>query len=435
VKPQVPAASDRNRAIIMTLQVLLQLASGLVAGVFSTVQQGAKLDLALSDFQLSLVQGLATAIPLALLAVPIGFLCDRSNRIRLLIIMSCCSTAGTLATAFAPSWSMLFLARTVTGLGAMGSVSVAISLVADLYAPALRGRALLMLQTGRYAGSAAAFAVGGTLLGYLGRTHHFDLAPWRGVHIVVGIGSAILTLLLFTMREPKRRESAAPLKAPLTVIGHDLWQRRALLIPLFLGQSGVAMADSASIIWAAPVLARNYGLAPEQFAGWMGALVLGAAVIGSILGGVSADLGTKSGRRGGILLGAVLASIVIAPAALFPIMPSVPLFAMALAVLLAGGALIGTVTATTIAVLLPNEIRGLCIGLLSAVAGIVAYGIAPTLVALVSTYLGGESKLALALAIVGTAISILSIFAFFMAMRRAPERLDENLDQADYPAR
>jgi hypothetical protein len=71
-------------------------------------------------------------------------------------------------------------------------------------------------------------------------------------------------------------------------------------------------------------------------------------------------------------------------------------------------------------VLIPNELRGLCIGAFIALAGLVGFGVAPSLVAWVSGVLGGETHLGQGLAIVGTAVGVVSVMAFFQAMRRAP---------------
>ena len=63
--------------------------------------------------------------------------------------------------------------------------------------------------------------------------------------------------------------------APLREVARELGHYRAFLAPLFLGQVSVLMADSAATIWAAPVLSRQFGLAPPDFAGWMGAVTFG----------------------------------------------------------------------------------------------------------------------------------------------------------------
>ena len=78
-------------------------------------------------------------------------------------------------------------------------------------------------------------------------------------------------------------------------------------------------------------------------------------------------------------------------------------------------------TATALAVLLPNELRGLSIGVFLAVGGLIAFGVAPTLVTGVSALLGGETFLAQALAVVGLAVSVLGCGGFIVARKHAPQ--------------
>jgi MFS family permease len=408
-------------AVALFLLAVMLASSATMNGIFSTVQEAAKADLRLTDFDLSLVQGLATAIPLALLSIPLGMLIDRWNRIRLLIGLSLLWTVGTLATAYAQSFPVLFLARMATGVSMMGAIAAAISVGADLYPPHQRGRTMLVLTIGRYAGVASAFALGGWLFGlYSGQGGLLGLTSWRSVHLALGVAALILTATLFLVREPERHEVQAGPDAPLRAVLGELWARRSFLLPLFGGQVSIVMVDMAAGIWAAPVLSRSFGLRPDQFAGWMGMVVFGAGVIGSIIGGLSADAGQRTGRRGGILIGAVIASGIAAPAAIFPMMPTVPAFGIAIFILLIGGTITGVVTATTLSVLLPNELRGLCTGLFVATAGVIALGIAPTLVTLISRMMGGDSHLGTALAIVSLVVGFLSFLSFIQAFRKAP---------------
>jgi MFS family permease len=205
----------------------------------------------------------------------------------------------------------------------------------------------------------------------------------------------------------------------------ELWLRRAFLIPLFVGQTSVVMADAAAGIWAAPVLERVFHLKPGDFGSWLGGIILFTGLFGAILGGLVADWGQKSGRRGGLLIGAVAAAIIGTPAALFPVMPTVPAFAVLIGVLILAGTVTGLVTSVALTVMLPNELRGLSIGLFIAIAGLVGFGIAPMLVTVVSTILGGEQHIAPALAIVGTIVSFVAVIAFWLAMRRAPAAVAE----------
>ena len=45
------------------------------------------------------------------------------------------------------------------------------------------------------------------------------------------------------------------------------------------------------------------------------------------------------------------------------------------------GTVTGLVTSVALTVLLPNELRGLCIGAFIAIAGLIGFGVAPSLVA------------------------------------------------------
>ncbi|HUD93544.1 MFS transporter [Sphingobium sp.] len=415
------------RALPGLLILSLAMAAGFtMMGSFSMVQEGAKAEMALSDFQLSLVQGVAAAVPLVLFSIPIGIMVDRMRRLRLFIVLALVWTVGTFMTATAQDVPMLFLARMLAGVGTTGALTAALSLAADMCAPQQRGRALLIVTLGKSLGQAGAFALAGWLLSLFLQRPAQDwfggVAPWRATHYALAAISAALVLPMLMLREPARHEVEAGIHAPWRVVLGELWSRRAFLGPLFLGQVTVVMADAAAAIWASPVLSRSYGLAPPDFAGWMGSLIFLTGVAGSVLGGFAADLGHKSGRRGGLLLGAVIAAGLGIPSALFPIMPGIPSFAFALGSLMLCGTVTGLITSVALTVLLPNELRGLCIGAFIAIAGLVGFGIAPSLVTAISSLLGGERHLGEGLAIVGVAVSCLSLAAFWIAMRRAPSK-------------
>ena len=422
--------TDSGRSFLAAIPALLLLAMAIAAGrisseVFAVVQESAKAELGLSDFQLSMVQGVAAAIPLATMSIPLGLMIDRQNRMRMLIALGFAWTAGLAMAGWANGMTMLFAAKMLSSLGANCSIAVCISIAADLCSPTKRGTAMLILTLGKWAGTASAFALGGWLVGKLAAdgvpAWLGTVAPWRGVHLMLALGCAVLMLpLILFLREPQRHETVAAAGAPFRVVMRELWERRAFLIPLFVGQISVAMVDTAAGIWAAPILSRSYGLQPSQFANWMGIVIFAAGVLGAVLGGLAADAGQKLKRRGGILMGAVVMSGLAIPAALFPIAPDTTIFAVALFFFLLCGTIAGLIVSATLATLLPNELRGLCLGLFIAIAGVISFGVAPTLITIVSALLGGEAHLAMALALVGVVVSALAFIAFPFAMRHAP---------------
>lgn len=406
------------------LVALVVLAAGTVRLAFSPLQEAAKADLGLSDYQIGLVQGLAAALPMALIAIPLGWLTDHTKRTRLMLVLGLTWTAGMIGTAFAQSFEGLFVARMLAGLGSMSIVPVAISVLADLSLPQSRGRAMLFLGMGNTLGPALAFIVGGALFtAFAGglALPGVHLAPWRETALVFGVASAVLLIPQLLIREPARHEvedGSNSLKAMIRA----LWARRRFLAPLFVGQISVIMADAAAGVWAVPVLQRNLGQSTGSAAALVGGLLLVAGVLGPVIGGFAADRGAKSKVKGGILIGAVVASAIGVPAALFPLVTSVPAFVGVLFALLAAGAVTGLITATSIAVLVPNEERGVCLGAFMILGSLIGLGLSPVLVSLGSQALGGEAHLAPALAIVGAVTSLVSLIGFVLAMRNAPAR-------------
>lgn len=415
------AARSRRSAIWALLLLAGTVAIGRIAqGVFGPLQDMAKGELALSDFQLSLVQGLAASIPIAVLSLPLGRLVDHASRVRLLLAMALVWTLGTLLTVFATDFTTLFVARTLAGLGMMCSLPVAISLAADLTMPERRGRSLVLLSVGSMVGAAAAFVLGGALVGWVKASDggwFGDLAPWRSVHLLIGLGSLAWLVPMLLMREPARQEMGTAGTPSVREALAAIWQRRRLLAPLFIGQTSVVMADASAGIWAAPVLMRHYAQTPEQFGPWVGAVVVLSGLIGSVVGGICADLGQGGRLRGGMLGAAALAAVCSVPAGFFAVMPSVSGFAWMLFVLLVCGSLMGIITTTAIAVLVPNEIRGLCLGAFIVVGSLFGIGLAPTVVTLISDALGGESYLREGLTILVVFSSVISALGFIVALR------------------
>ncbi|WP_338503558.1 MFS transporter [Sphingomonas kaistensis] len=420
----VPGDPSLARSIGPISAISLAIAAGFTAMMsFGTVQEAAKAEMGLSDAVLGLVQGVSAAVPLVLFSIPIGILVDRANRMRLFVALALTWTIGTALTAYAQTVPALFVGRMLAGIGTTGALTAALSLSADLCAPHERGRGVLLISLGKALGQAAAFAIVGWTFGAFvdaAAPTWLGLTPWRSTHLALTFASLACILPLLFFREPARNEVEAHVGAPFRILMSEFWQRRAFLVPLFAGQVTVVMADAAAAIWAAPVLSRDFGQQPQDFAGWMGAIMLLTGIGGAILGGIAADVGQKTGRRGGLLIGAVVAAVLAIPAALFPLSESTTTFAVALGTLVLCGTVTGLITSVALTVYIPNELRGLCIGLFIAVAGLIGFGIAPSLVTLVSSLLGGEQHLAIALAWVGVAVSIVSLGAFIIAMRNAP---------------
>src|SRR5262245_111135 len=107
-----------------SLQLVL-LTATLTAAVYAKValgplQETMRHALSLSDNQIALLQGPALAIPMVVVAVPLGLLIDRHSRVRVLFALAVMLLAGSVLTAVASGFTALLVARGLTGLAVFG---------------------------------------------------------------------------------------------------------------------------------------------------------------------------------------------------------------------------------------------------------------------------------------------------------------------------
>lgn len=422
--PARPATSvfRKTKWSVIWLLTLTIFSALTVGGILAPLQEAAKADLGLTDLQLGLIVGVAGAIPATLLAVPVAWMVDHGTRTRLLIVLASMWALGAIGMAFVENFYALFAARLVSGIGAGTAFPVLISILADVCVPERRGRSMLVVSIGAWAGAAAAFAIGGTVFGYLEANPLAlfpDMAPWRQTHLVVGIGSALCVLPLFLMKEPHRHEVANRDPSMRAALG-AFWHRKNFLAPLYVAGFAGGLAEGGAAIWMGSVLIRQYGQTPGQFGVWVGLVILASGLIGSVIGGFAADAGQKLKMRGGILLPALIATALSIPASLYSVMPTVSGFAWVLFALLVGGVIINLVNSAAIAVLIPNEERALCLAALKIVGTFIGGPVTAVIVGWVSSVIAGPGSLGLALAWLGVVTGIISLIAFWVAMANAP---------------
>lgn len=121
-------------------------------------------------------------------AFGIGFFADRWGRRQTLLACALVFSVGTLATAWADSFTTLFALRIITGLGIGGAVPCYLALAAE-YAPENKRAGVVAIILG-------AVPCGGILAGLLGAglLNAFD---WHRVYEVCGVFSLLVTLLMY----------------------------------------------------------------------------------------------------------------------------------------------------------------------------------------------------------------------------------------------
>jgi MFS family permease len=419
---RLESSRSPNRALLRiqsdrVLRTILMLAAVTAANyarvMVGPLQEAMRTSLGLSDNQIAILQGPVLALPIVIAAIPLGVLIDRLSRARLLLIFAAIDMIGSAVSSLAPSFTVLAASRGVVGLAATATPIATLSLLADLYAPTQRGRAAMLMSIGQSAGAAAAFALGGSLLTAVGRGGD----GWRMVILWLALPLVPVTLSLLAMREPPR--SAVLVEKPsLRSAFVELWQLRAVIIPLMMGVVMMEIALGAPGVWAASAFLRNFAVLPSHIGGIMGVAMLVSGFLGPAGGGMLADLCQKSGgatRTMSALTGVALLSI---PAGLFASMPgiaSASVLLVAFIALVSAGCVMGT---TLFTVVIPNELRGLCIGILASVTVLFSIGLAPLAVSLLSSAMGGPAMIGRALVVVCVSTGVIGAAMFLLGRRQ-----------------
>lgn len=194
------AAAEPHRAqrpmLVLGLLLLVYIFNFADRVLLGVMAMPIKLELGLTDTQLGLLGGTAFAIFYTTLGVPIAWLADRRSRTWIITISLSIWSGFTALCGLAGSFTHLFLARLGVGVGEAGGVAPSYSLIADLFPPGQRARALGVYSFGIPIGSAIGLAFGGLI------ATAFD---WRVAFLTMGIaGILIAPVFRLVVRDPVR---------------------------------------------------------------------------------------------------------------------------------------------------------------------------------------------------------------------------------------
>src|SRR5262245_41973990 len=153
-------------------------------------------ELGITDGQLGRISGLYFALFYCILAIPVGWLADRTNRVRVLALACGLWSAATTACGLASTYPQLVLARITVGIGEAGGVPPSYAIISDYFPPERRGTALGLFNLGPPIGQALGVAFGASIAAAY---------SWRGAFISIGvIGIVTAGIVVLFVREPQR---------------------------------------------------------------------------------------------------------------------------------------------------------------------------------------------------------------------------------------
>ena len=258
--------------------------------------------LQISDSQLGLLGGLYFAFFYCFIAIPVGWLADRTNRVAVVSIACGIWSAATIACGLSRNFGQLAAARMTVGFGEAGGVPPSYAIITDCFPPGRRGMALGLFNLGPPLGMALGVAFGARIAAEF---------SWRYAFIAIGIIGVVVALITpFVVKEPKRggldpSATAAPMvKAPFwgTVAA---FFRNPTLVLASLG-SGVTQIITYGVgNFTALFLMREKGMTLEDLSIWYALLVLFGMGGGIFASGWLIDRFTRRSKKAYALLPAL----------------------------------------------------------------------------------------------------------------------------------
>lgn len=248
-------------AMLCFVYVLNFLDRQLVSILAKPIQDG----LQISDSQLGRITGFYFALFYCFIAIPVGWLADRTNRVKVLAIACGLWSAATAACGMAANYGQLVAARMAVGVGEAGGVPPSYAIISDSFPREQRGTAMGIFNLGPPLGSALGVAFGASLAAA------YD---WRVPFYVVGaIGVVTAVIVYWMIPEPERgRYDPAPVAAAPRDESFGQAIRRffgnRILVVAALASGAANFITYGLSNFATLFLMREKGMALEEVAIW-----------------------------------------------------------------------------------------------------------------------------------------------------------------------
>jgi predicted MFS family arabinose efflux permease len=287
-----PASDSRITGyplLVLALLCLVYVLNFLDRQLLSILAKPIQDELGITDGQLGRLGGLYFALFYCILGIPVAWLADRGNRVRVLTVACALWSAATAACGMAQSYSQLTVARLSVGIGEAGGVPPSYSIISDYFPASRRGTALGLFNLGPPVGQALGVAFGAKIAAAY---------SWRPAFIILGAAGVLAAVIVWTVvREPKRGGTDTQVPAEQAI---DFWSTlrlfatRPTLTLVALSSGATQFVTYGTLGFTTLFLMREKGMTLNEIALWY-ALVLGVGVSAGIF--LSGRLIDRLGRR------------------------------------------------------------------------------------------------------------------------------------------
>ncbi|EAW32405.1 probable MFS transporter [marine gamma proteobacterium HTCC2143] len=364
--------SSREANYVLGLLFLAYAFSFIDRQVLGVMVGPIKEDLALSDFQFSLLQGAAFAILYSVMALPFGRMADTKNR-KLIMAMGVFGwSLMTIGCGLAKNFTQLFVMRMGVGVGEAALSPAAYSTITDSFPREKLTRALAIYKAGMLVGGGLALLLGGIIYDYYASIPDLSMPllgamkAWQATFVTVGLPGFLLAVMILFIKEPGRKgmlrspEDDSPKSLKIgEVFAFMFVQHHQLYISLFVGCSILAIISYGFSSWFTEMLIRNFSLTRSYAGSLMGSVIIAAGLLGVLSGPSFVALLQKRGFADSNMRALMLITIALIPTAIAaPQMPNYILALVLMSVTVFLQAAYVGVAAAAVQMVTPNQMRG-----------------------------------------------------------------------------
>lgn len=264
--------------------------------VLGLVAESIKADLSLTDTELGFMGGLAISLFYAIAGIPLARWADTGNRVKIIGVTTLLWSAAVALCGAAQNFAQLLLMRVVVGVGHAGCLPTVNSLIPDYFSRASRPRVMGIF------GLASPF---GLAIGYGASGWIAQLYGWRATFLILAVpGLALALLAALTLREPRLALAssagapgdgapAQPLGLFAGLPGHFTGLARAFVTlsgnatfrHLVFALTVSSFFGDGIYQWVPTFFVRSYGMNYGELGTWLTVVNVGAALLGSYVGG------------------------------------------------------------------------------------------------------------------------------------------------------
>jgi MFS family permease len=286
-------APGRRRWIVLVALTFVYVLNFLDRQLLGILAKPIQDSLHITDGQLGLIGGLYFAFFYCFIAIPVGWLADRTHRVGVLSLACAIWSGATMACGFAANYTQLIVARMLVGFGEAGGVPPSYAIITDTFPPGWRGTACGIYNLGPPIGAALGIAFGASIAAA------FD---WRDAFVAIGaIGIITAMVVPFIVREPRRGATDA---APVPAAKAPFWGTLGMffthpvLMLAALGSGATQFVTYGLGNFAVLFLIREKGMTLAQVAVWYALAVALGMGVGMVVSGRVIDRLTRVSRTG-----------------------------------------------------------------------------------------------------------------------------------------